>query len=199
MNIHAVPSVYQKTRCIFTAGIIETGQSQAKRCPVASFRSKEFIHRVTPAIVIFNRAVTNNTQVDVISPDGWSAALEQLAQRTPAQFYRVNATLGQIFEKAFFLEHVKTGKRRHKSQKEGANLPQETSPCCRKGIPPQAIHFHSTEVQEAAMNTLDPNLTYNKGKLKLHLDREAYERSGLTGKLNERTGTRELRSKWCKY
>lgn len=116
MNIHAVPSVYQKTRCILTAGSIETGQSQAKRRPVAGFRSKEFIHRVTPAIIIFNRAFSYERQVDVISPDSWSAALEQMVQRTPAQFYRVKATLGQVFEKTFFLEHVKTGKRRHTYQ-----------------------------------------------------------------------------------
>lgn len=147
MNIHAVPSVYQKTRCIFTAGSIETGQSQAKRRPVAGFRSKEFIHRVTPAIMIFNRASSYERQVDVMTPDSWSAALEQMVQRTPAQFYRVKATLGQVFEKTFFLEHVKSGKRRHTYQEIYANFAQEICPCFRKAIPSQATHSHSTKVQ----------------------------------------------------
>ncbi|KAM3499336.1 hypothetical protein MY10362_007407 [Beauveria mimosiformis] len=94
MNSQAVPSVYQNTRCAFTTASIEPGESLAKRRPTASFRSKDFIHRVGHSL---------NTHT----------------------------------------KHVKTG------------------------------------------------------KLNLYLDRETYERSGLSGKLDERNGNREMRSKWC--
>ncbi|KAM3470340.1 hypothetical protein MY8738_009790 [Beauveria namnaoensis] len=116
MDSQAVPSVYQNTRCTFTTASIEPGESLAKRRPAASFRSKDFIHRVGPAL----------THI----------------QSTPIQYYRVKATLSQLFEKTFFTEHVQTG------------------------------------------------------KLNLYLDRETYERSGLSGKIDERNGNREMRSKW---
>ncbi|XWW95996.1 hypothetical protein V2A60_003966 [Cordyceps javanica] len=34
------------------------------------------------------------------------------------------------------------------------------------------------------------------GKLRMYLDRETYERSGLPGKIDERNGSREMRPKW---
>lgn len=33
----------------------------------------------------------------------------------------------------------------------------------------------------------------------MYLDKEMYERSGLSGKLDERNGSKEVRAKWCKY
>lgn len=146
MDSQAVPSVYQNTRCTFTTASIEPGDSLAKRRPAGSFRSKDFIHRV-----------------DVISSDCWTAAMEQLTQSTPIRYYRVKATLSQLFEKTFFTEHVQTGSISMLS--EGSATSGNTFVLC-------------------------------KGKLNLYLDRETYERSGLSGKIDERNGNREMRSKW---
>ncbi|KAJ3495778.1 hypothetical protein NLG97_g3150 [Lecanicillium saksenae] len=143
MNIESTPSVYQNTRCIFTVANIEAAQPH-KRRPLASFRSKEFIHRI-----------------DIISPRTWDASLEQL--HNSVQYLKVKATLSQLLEKDFFLEHVKTGNISMIS--EGSPISGNTFSLCR-------------------------------GKLKLHLDKETYERSGLSGKPDERNGTRESLPKW---
>ncbi|KAJ6782631.1 hypothetical protein PWT90_00184 [Aphanocladium album] len=143
MNIESTPSVYQNTRCIFTAANFEAAQSQ-KRRPQAPFRSKEFIHRV-----------------DILTPEDWSPLPERL--HAPTQYYKIKAKLDQLFEKNFFQEHVKTGNISMIS--EGSPIYGNTFSICR-------------------------------GKFKLYLDKETYERSGLSGKPDERNGTRETQPKW---
>lgn len=108
---HASPSVYQSTQCVFTAGAIETGQLQAKRRPVTEFQRKEFFNRVSLSRNPTGYKNTHETKVDIISGNhNWNSTLTQLIEDTAQpKYYKVEAKLCQLFEKDFYIEHVKSG------------------------------------------------------------------------------------------
>lgn len=72
------------------------------------------------------------------------------------------------------------------------------SPCCPRVMPFLATPSHSAMVYRTTTCHDYPSLTHPTGQLKLYLDKETYERSGLSGRLDERSGNRETRSKWRK-